>query len=50
MHRLTKSVGAYSVARAVTWNIPGSYIPEGGMVFQVVDVADGETKNVVITR
>jgi hypothetical protein len=42
--------GAYSVATAVTWSIPGSYIPEGGFIYENISVGEGETAEVVLTR
>jgi hypothetical protein len=42
--------GNFSVSTQVRWEVPGSYIPQGGFIYSVISVKDGEETNVIITR
>ncbi len=41
--------GDYFVATTVRWSVPGSYLPEGGHLYERVSVREGETARVVIS-
>lgn len=42
--------GRYYVRTEVTWMVPGSYVPEGGIVGRMVEVRDGEPTEVILNE
>jgi hypothetical protein len=40
--------GNYFIVTKLFWRVPGSYLPEGGAIYEEVIVKDGETARVVL--
>lgn len=41
--------GDYFINTNVRWEVPGGYLPEGGLIYERVTVKNGETANVVLS-